>query len=380
MRKIAISLLMIVTVAFANAQSSNVVSAFNYLKYGKLDKAKEAIDKAIVHPKTMEEAKTWFYYGNIYLSIQLSEDEKYKVLDVDALEKAYDAYQKAIKLDTDKEYTNEINDRILVCAEQFYNKGVLKYNEEKYAEAVKSFNQSATINGGLGKIDSLATFNAALCAELSGGAKDAKTKYIQLIEWNYNQPAIYSSLSEILKAEGDTVQALSYLQMGRKKYPDNFNLIIGETNIYLATGEKDKALELLKLALTQDDKNSTIFFAVGTNYDQMGNFEEAEKAYLQAINLKPDYFDANYNLGALYVNKAIAIMEQANALPLNEEKKYAQLKVDADALLTKSLPYLELADELQPNDQYTMRTLKDIYTRLGMMDKLKSINEKIGNK
>jgi len=165
--------------------------------------------------------------------------------------------------------------------------------------------------------------------------------------------------------------------MGRKKYPENFNLIIGETNIYLAAGEKDKALELLKLALTQDDKNPTIFFAVGTNYDQMGNFEEAEKAYLQAISLKADYFDANYNLGALYVNKAIEIMDKANALPLNEEKQYVALKADADALLVKSLPYLERADELQPNDQYTMRTLKDIYTRLSMVDKLKSINEKL---
>jgi tetratricopeptide (TPR) repeat protein len=377
MRKIAFSVLMVMSVIVANAQSSVVVSAFNYLKYGKLDKAKEAIDKAILNPKTMEEPKTWYYYGNIYLSIQLTEDEKYKALDPDALEKAYDGYQKALKLDADKEYTNDINDRILVCAEQFYNKGVNKYNEEKYAEAVKSFDKSAGINSSIGKIDSLATFNAALCAELSGAPKDAKTKYIQLIEWNYNQPAIYSSLSEILKAEGDTATALSYLQMGRKKYPENFNLIIGETNIYLAVGEKDKALELLKLALTQDDKNPTIFFAVGTNYDQMGNFEEAEKAYLQAISLKVDYFDANYNLGALYVNKAIEIMDKANALPLNEEKQYVALKADADALLVKSLPYLERADELQPNDQYTMRTLKDIYTRLSMVDKLKSINEKI---
>jgi tetratricopeptide (TPR) repeat protein len=377
MRKIAFSVLMVMAVIVANAQSSVVVSAFNYLKYGKLDKAKEAIDKAILNPKTMEEPKTWYYYGNIYLSIQLTEDEKYKALDPDALEKAYDGYQKALKLDTDKEYTNDINDRILVCAEQFYNKGVNKYNEEKYAEAVKSFDKSAGINSSIGKIDSLATFNAALCAELSGNPKDAKTKYIQLIEWNYHQPAIYSSLSEIFKAEGDTATALSYLQMGRKKYPENFNLIIGETNIYLAAGEKDKALELLKLALTQDDKNPTIFFAVGTNYDQMGNFEEAEKAYLQAISLKADYFDANYNLGALYVNKAIEIMDKANALPLNEEKQYVAMKTDADALLVKSLPYLERADELQPNDQYTMRTLKDIYTRLGMVDKLKSINEKL---
>jgi Tfp pilus assembly protein PilF len=30
----------------------------------------------------------------------------------------------------------------------------------------------------------------------------------------------------------------------------------------------------------------------------MGNKSEAEKAYQKAVELKPDYFEANYNLGA----------------------------------------------------------------------------------
>ena len=109
----------------------------------------------------------------------------------------------------------------------------------------------------------------------------------------------------------------------------------------------------------------------------MGKFEEAENYYKKAIELNPDYFDANYNLGALYVNQAIEISKAANELPLNEEKKYKELKDQETELLRKSLPYIEKADSLQPNDQYTLRSLKDIYTRLGMMDKLKSINERL---
>ena len=34
------------------AQNKNVVSAYNYLKYGELDKAKEAIDAASLHEQT----------------------------------------------------------------------------------------------------------------------------------------------------------------------------------------------------------------------------------------------------------------------------------------------------------------------------------------
>lgn len=101
------------------------------------------------------------------------------------------------------------------------------------------------------------------------------------------------------------------------------------------------------------------------------------KIIKKSLELDPEFFDSNYNLGALYVNKAITITEEANALPLNEEKKYNELKEQSDELLEKSLPYLEKADELNPNDIYVLRTLRDIYARLNQLDKLREIEKKI---
>lgn len=378
MKKLAILILMMTIGVGLSAQNSNVTSAYNYLRYGKLDKAQVAIDKAIEHPKTSGNAKTWYYYGNVYLQIALSEDEKFKSLDPDPLPKAYNAYVKARELDTKEEYKVDIDNFILVCGEQFYNKGVNLYNAQDYENSMKAFAQSAAINENAGRLDSLATYNAALTAELSGNIEAAKEYYIKLIEIQYLQPGIYSSLADIEKAAGDTATAMEYILQGRKIFPDDFNLIIAETNIYLAKGDQEKAMELLQLAIAKDDTNPTLFFAVGTNYDQMGDFEEAESSYKRAIALDPEYFDANYNLGALFVNKAIEILAQADALPLNEEKKYNTLKEEANELLKNSLPYLEKADELQPDDPYTLRTLKDIYTRLGMLEKLKGINERLG--
>ena len=378
MKKLAV-LIMMITMAFGlNAQNSQVTAAGNHLRYGKLDKAKEAIDKAAVHSKTLGKAKTWYYYGNVYLAIRLSDEEKYKGLDPDALEKAYEAYIKAKELDEKDEYLIDIDNRILVCAEQFYNKGVNLYNLQEYKNAMNAFSQSVVINESMGKVDSLATFNAALCAELSEMNEPAKNYYLKLIDMNYSQPGIYTSLAEIAKAEGDTAQALQYVKQGREVFPDNFNLIIAETNIYLATGQQEKAMELLQLAIEKDNTNPTLFFAVGTNYDQIGNFEDAAKNYKLAIALNTEYFDANYNLGALYVNRAIEILGEADALPLNEEDKYNDMKQQANEMLKESLPYLEKADNLQPDDPFTLRTLKDIYTRLGMLEKLKGINERLG--
>ena len=68
-------------------------------------------------------------------------------------------------------------------------------------------------------------------------------------------------------------------------------------------------------------------FTIGSGYDRLSldssiaetekeaMLAEAEKAYLKAIELKPDYFDAYYNLGALFFNKGVEVFEFANSIP-----------------------------------------------------------------
>ncbi len=363
----------------ANSQTNNRTAAFNHLRYGKLDKAKEAIDKAIENPKTIGDSKTWFYCGNVYLAIQLSDEPEYKGLDPDALDKSYNAYKKALELDEKDEHKEEIKERLIVCAEQYFNRGVTFYNESEYDQASAAFELAGNISNDLGLVDTTSYFYSAQSAFFANKYDVSKKYFKLLMDMNYGEPALYRFVSEIYKAEADTAKALQTIVDGRQKFPEDFSLIIEEINIYLAADDKDKAMELLQIAITKDEKNPTLFFAVGTNYDQMGNFEEAEKNYKKAIELDNEFFDPIYNLGALYVNKAIAITEEANALPLSEQKKYDVLKVEADDYLSKSLPYLEKADELNPDDTYVLRTLRDIYARLGMHDKLKEMDEKLNN-
>jgi tetratricopeptide (TPR) repeat protein len=377
MKRLAIIILGLMVVAGVYSQPNQRTAAFNHLRYGRLDKAKEAIDKAVEHNKTINDERTWFYRGNVYLAIHLTDEEQYQNLDPNALEKADEAYSRALELDEKGEYTDEIKERILVIAEQYFNEGVNYYNQNNYTEASKSFKKSGTINDELGVVDTIAFFYTAQSAYFAEKFDVSKTYFDKLKELDYEEPAIYRFLAEIHKAESDTATALNVIKEGREKFPNDFSLIIEETNIYLATNEQDKAMDLLQLAIEKDDTNPTLFFAVATNYDQIGNFEEAEDNYLKAIALDPDFFDPNYNLGALYVNKAIEFMEDANALPLDEEQKYNELKEKSDDLLKKSIPYLEKADQLNPGDTYVLRTLRDIYARLGMLDKLKEVEDQL---
>ena len=51
----------------------------------------------------------------------------------------------------------------------------------------------------------------------------------------------------------------------------------------------------------------------------MGKFEDAEKSYKTCIEMNPEFFDANYNLGVLYFNKAVKIYEDASRISDNTE-------------------------------------------------------------
>jgi tetratricopeptide (TPR) repeat protein len=367
------ALVCIATATFA--QPMERTNAFNYLNKGVLDKAKKSIDAAVLHEKTMNDARTWFYKGNVYLAIRLTDQAQYKTLDPNPLQVSYEAYEKAIKLDEKKEYFEDIMQRMMIIGEQFYNVAVEAYTKKNYKDAVTAFETTVNINKNLGRMDTLAMYNTAFVSELAGDNMKAKQYYQNLMKINFKQPLLYSALANIYKSEKDTVMAIEIIKRGRLIYPDDFNLLISETNIYLSKNDIANAQKNLNQAVAKDPSNPTIHFAVGTTWDQMGNVPEAEKAYLKAIELKPEYFDAIYNLGALYFNQGVKMFETADKE--TDMDKYAKLKAEFDESWKKAMPMLEKAHQLDPKDANTMISLKQLYARLSLPEKLKGISEEM---
>ncbi|MDP4266799.1 MAG: tetratricopeptide repeat protein [Bacteroidota bacterium] len=365
-------------VTVINAQNVKVVSAFNYLKNGNLEKAKLNIDDASQNESTMGKAKTWLYKGNVYYLISTSNDPKYKNLDTNALQIAHESFKKALDLDKSKEYETEIPNGINNCSIEYFKKGVGFYQKQQFSGAMKNFEYAYNIAKEIGRIDTGSLLNAGISAELSKSTDKAKQFYNDLVNMNYKKASIYISLSNIYKNEKDTVKALTIIKQGRKLLPDEYSLIIAETNIYLQTGKKKEAEEILKIALQKDPSNPTLYFAIGTGYENSNDFENAEKSYKKAIELKQDYFDAYYNLGALYFNDGVKIFDNANKLdPTTEQAKYEAEKAKFEERFKQSIPWLEKAMEINPNDQNTLISLKQLYTRTNQPDKLKAINEKL---
>ena len=136
------------------------------------------------------------------------------------------------------------------------------------------------------------------------------------------------------------------------------------------------------MAAEQDPTNEILWFSLGSVLDNLGNADEAIEAYKKALEVKADYFDANYNLGALYFNQAVQGINAANDMwkpRMTKAESDAQKKLedDAKALFETAKPYLEAAHATDANDLETMRSLRDIYTRTGDDDKMLELTAKI---
>ena len=425
MKKILVLITVLISFTFVNAQKIEVQNASNYLRNGQIEKAKIAIDKATMNPETNKEAKTWFLSGNIYLEINslyakesvlnlgmnidsaqvalsffgppsfpekplsnkktklengqkgrkleykdkliLIFDEnsklisisdptegKYKDIEPDLLSIAIEDYGKALPLaeaEGDQTLIQNIKINLGVASEQIFNLGVQCFNLSDYMGAAESFARAAKVSKNyLDNVDDKAVLNENIAA----------IKAIdQLIEQN------------------DTIKAIEYIEIRKQITPNNLDLITREANIYLASGNVEKALQSLLIAESIDQSNPTVYFAIGTNYDQLEDYDKAIESYQKAIELKPDYSDAIYNLGAIYFNQGVAIIKEANDLPLSENEKYDAMVAKATVFYEKALPYLQQAYKLNPSDKNTLETLKEIYTRTKQYDKLKEINETI---
>jgi tetratricopeptide (TPR) repeat protein len=388
-------LLLIFFVFAANvteAQRGEVRRADRMLNRGNLEAAKEHIDAASQDASTSGDPETWVLKGQIYMQIASSEEPEYQALSDEPLEVAYDALQKAQELDVDNLQLIQIQQMLLVLSELTFNEGVEAFNADNYGVASQYFLRSYRLSESFGA-DTTTLYNAALAAELNEDLADAKELYLQLVEYEYEQPYLYSSLSHIAMEEGDTTAALGYVKQGREQFPDDLNLVFSEANIYIFTGSVEEARDILSFAIEKDPENATLYFALAANFDRMSQdtlyapeerlsfFQESERYYKQAIELEPEYFDAIYNLGVLYYNEGVRLYE-AGDMRLRQNQDFARWEQDekeAKAIWLQAQPYFEqsreMIDEDSPYYETVILSLVQVYMRTGQDEKLEAMME-----
>ncbi|MDP1745945.1 MAG: hypothetical protein Q8L90_10225 [Bacteroidota bacterium] len=375
---LSLSLLVFSTIA----QQNQVQNTNNALRAGELDRAKIAIDLAAEHESTKNLTKMWLYRGKTYLGIY--DSKKYKNLDADAALKAVESFINCLKGDKDNVYKDEVTGLLVASSLRLYNNGLDAYRSGDFVRATKNltvvfeafpYDKDKTLTRSNITPE---TLNYDLYS-ISRDAKDlgkAKEYLQKLVDAHYKSPKIYIDMSRILISEKDTVKALEYIEMGRNLFEDDIKLINAELTVYIQQGKTDVLLVKLDKAIESAPDNELLYYTQGLIYKDKKQVDKAEVSYKKVLDLKADHLDANYELGVLYFNRGAEWNTKSSNLPLSETKKQKEYDENASADFKSSVPYLEKAHELNPNDVSVIQSLMKVYGRIGDEVKFAAMKEK----
>lgn len=434
MKKITILLLFIIP-AITSFSQAKVTNAINYLKDFQrekdpqsLAKAKENIDAYIQGGEMKDPAKAQKVKAQVYVALfennlGIQRDKLANIPDPNTRElTAYqnvtstaelDEAMKAIAASKAADTKGVFAPEILVVESQiynhYYNKGIVYSNGAKLIESIDMFEKALAIN------DSDSTL-MLLLASNAYDAKDfnkAKTSLSKMIDAKKGSSLVYNMLVQSNFNLKDTVAGIEALKKGRLAYPQDDNLLTTETNYFLNSRKSEEALKNLDkvVAARPDDPGS--YFARATIYDKLAHPEDkdgkalpkpanydqlvksAEDDYKKAIELfepkhkqaaslsarereqlKEGYSGALFNLGVMYFNDGAVISTKADKI--TDNAKYAAENKKANDFFKKAMPFLEKSLEVKAEEK-TAYALKQIYTRLEMPEKVKSLNEQMKN-
>lgn len=379
--------------SIVNAQNSKVNTAVNAYYSFEYEKAKTAIDEAVLNEKTMLEAKAWTTRGDIYNAIALDTTGKYNHI-ANPLDAALESYQKALMTADAKNYKMKVGIGLSTTYNLYFLKGANAYNAGNNEEAYVNFAKANQANllqieaNPLAPLDTGVIFNMGLMAERTNRTTEAIEAFKQLVSMKYPESYLYSRLSNLYLNEGKTEEALAVLETGRANFPTDKDIMIAELNYYLTSNKLDALVGKLESAIAIDPKNTELYFVLGTTHGELikldsmhakEHFTAAIAAYDKALALDNKRYDINLNAGALYYNTAIEINKDMNNLPLEKDKEYQQLKVERNKLYMSALPYFERAHEIDPKSTDCMLALKEIYVRTEQNEKAEAIKKQLGN-
>ncbi|MDO4462278.1 MAG: hypothetical protein Q4C30_07270 [Bacteroidia bacterium] len=347
----------------ANAQKAKVNQARNAVLLQKIDDAKNLIDEALQHEKTVDLPNTYLVAANVYANVAQ------KKVDAEAFAKVKEFMAKAEELDAkgdakgkgigkaQKDIKKTYGELLNVCQ----NVGVAGFNEKNYNLAKDAFLYSCTCQKvSMGDAytpatDSLLLLNAGIAAIQAGDYTTGAECFTKTFELDFDGSLSIQRVHYCYSMLNDTANMEISLKKGFEKYPADKQILLNLIQFYLNAQRNEDALIYLNEAIAKDNTNPIYYYARGCLFEKI-DMEKAIEDYNTALKLNDKHYNTLYNLAVIYFNKGLDIRNEASNE--RDDKKYNALMSTVQTTMAQAKPYIERAVEAAETKELKIETLK----------------------
>ncbi|MFD2599374.1 tetratricopeptide repeat protein [Sphingobacterium corticis] len=356
-----------ISMSTAFAQSGNLKKAKSaYTKYEEmggpeageisaklLKDAVEPIEEATQHEKTKDNPETWTVYSLIYSNLAFAEKNG------EYAEKAIAGLGKATELDADKKNESNISAAKVTLRNFYQTTGYEEWKNENFKGAGEEFEKGLALVPG----DTTLTYFGALAAIQTQDYPTAIKKYEELLphEDHSEYRMINADLPKLYLSTGDTTNALKYAASAAEKFPEDNDIVLQNIELNLITGHEQEIIQQIEAQLQRETDNKTLYYYLGTAYGSSENDEKALQAYKKAIEIDPDYLEANLNTAAVIMNMANKALMDLNGDKSVSDADYNTRVEKIKADMGEAVPYLEKALSIDPKNTNALSNLKSYY-------------------
>lgn len=373
--------------SFAFGQNNNVVSAaLEFQKYQpalmqqNLEKAKDHlldaksyIDPAMTHETTANDAKAHYY--NVLINYGLMElagmDESGSL---DAFKNNPDSVitviEKSINIaNTKRRWKGELEDFFNGKVRQGVMIGEMMFKQKNYDMAFLGF-------GSAYQIKKIANIEEE---------RDVMKQNAIIAARNY---------LDTLEKQNETEKAIEFVSGALEMFPGNEDLAIAGVNLALGQDDLVKAEDFFNVAAEAAPENKVLFSNMGSIYltaadkgymqlaqmnitdeDYQQKSEEvedlyakAEKNLAKAIKIDPNYAEAAYNLGVLYLGRGEKFKTAASQMDFNDPT-YESVMNQSLEMYKSAIEPLELYIKHDPNNAGVLNVLFQVHRNAGNDEK-----------
>ena len=367
-----LSVLLYITLAFP--QNAKITTGVIQVDSGDYERAIETLETALKNPEPLKESnipKGYYYLSTAYQ--KLASDTSYHEKYPDAAMKSYEAYLNAKAHETyaDKNLKRKIDNQASFLVNILYNKGAIVFNDSR---GYNDFNTSSSYFKAVTELDA-DNYNAFTFLGYSKlnikdtiasiEALDKSISIFKKLQTNGEMPTSLIGNAYIIDAQlnylmGNNARAIQLVEDGKlifsgasedkKQIYQNLDRI-GLTIYSNDPGLFQKAIENYDKSIESEPNNTILKLSYAGLLAKRPEVEYQNKSFElfnDVLKTDPDNLNANFNLGAYYVNKAADISKRI--ADTFDDAEYLKLEERMKENLFNAYPYMNKLHQLEPNN------------------------------